>query len=192
MRAALGAILSATLVLGAHTAAGQTTKAKAAKFGVTSTDIRPGATIGSKHIFSGMGCTGNNLSPALRWTGVPAGTKSFAVTIYDPDAPTGSGWWHWVVYNIPATTTSLPTGAGDVSGKHLPAGTVQGNTDFGVKAYGGPCPPVGDKPHHYIITVYALKVPTLDVPATASSAYVGFNIHANVLASARLTGLYGR
>jgi len=143
-------------------------------------------------VFKGMDCTGGNLSPELSWQGAPAATKSYAVTIYDPDAPTGSGWWHWVVYNIPASVTRLSAGAGDTSKNLLPAGAVQGNTDFGVPGYGGPCPPKGDKPHHYIFTVYALNTDKIDVPSNATAAYVGFNLHAHQLAKATLTGLYWR
>jgi Raf kinase inhibitor-like YbhB/YbcL family protein len=137
-----------------------------------------------------MGCNGQNISPAIQWSNAPAGTKSFAVTMYDPDAPTGSGWWHWMIYNIPATTTSLEAGAGN--GRNAPRGSVEGPTDFGKKEYGGPCPPVGDKPHHYHITVFALKTDKLDVPGNATSAYIGFNLNGNKLATARITGLYGR
>jgi Raf kinase inhibitor-like YbhB/YbcL family protein len=153
-------------------------------FTLTSSDVKPGATIPARHVFNGMGCTGQNVSPALRWSGAPAGTKSFAVTVYDPDAPTGSGWWHWVVYNIPANVTSLAAGASNVG--------TQGNTDFGAKGYGGPCPPPGDKPHRYVFTVYALKTDRIDVPANATAAMVGFNLHANQLAKATLTARYGR
>jgi Raf kinase inhibitor-like YbhB/YbcL family protein len=156
------------------------------------TDVHPGSKIGNIHVFKGMDCTGDNLSPALSWQGAPAATKSYAVTIYDPDAPTGSGWWHWVVFNIPASTTRLPEGAGDATKNLLPAGAVQGNTDFGAPGYGGPCPPKGDKPHHYIFTVYALNTDKIDVPANATAAYVGFNLHAHQLAKATLTGLYWR
>ena len=175
----------AVLALSAPVLAGQ-------GFRVTSKDVEQGKTLKSAQVFNGMGCTGANTSPALAWTGAPAGTKSFAVTIYDPDAPTGSGWWHWVVYNIPATTTSLPTGAGDASKNLLPAGAVQGNTDFGAPGYGGACPPPGDKAHHYFITVYALNVDKLDIPANATAAYVGFNLHAHEVGKAVLTALYGR
>ena len=163
----------------------------AGKLSLVSTDVKPNATLSDKQVFSGMGCTGENLSPALSWTGAPEGTRSFVVTMYDPDAPTGSGWWHWVVYNIPAGTTSLPQGAG--SGKAgLPAGAVQGRTDFGAAGYGGPCPPAGDKPHRYVITVFALKTDKIDVPADATAAYVGFMTHMNSLGSATLTGKYSR
>ncbi len=175
----------AVLALSAPVLAGQ-------GFRVTSTDVEQGKTLKSAQVFNGMGCTGANTSPALAWTGAPAGTKSFAVTVYDPDAPTGSGWWHWVVYNIPATTTSLPTGAGDASKNLLPAGAVQGNTDFGAPGYGGACPPPGDKAHHYFITVYALNVDKLDIPANATAAYVGFNLHAHEVGKAVLTALYSR
>ena len=161
-------------------------------FKLTSTELSPGATIAAAQVFNGFGCQGGNVSPALAWSGAPADTKSFALMVHDPDAPTGSGWWHWVVYNIPASATSLAAGAGDGSRHLLPAGAVQGNTDFGSAGYGGPCPPPGDKPHRYITTVYALKVDKLDLPAEPSGALVGFMIHANQLGSARLVATYGR
>ena len=163
-----------------------------APFTLTSTDVKPGATLTTKEVFNGMGCTGQNTSPALSWKGAPAGTKSFALTVYDPDAPTGSGWWHWMVYNIPATTTSLPAGAGDQTKKLLPAGATQGPTDFGSPGFGGACPPVGDKPHRYIFTVYALKTAKLDIPANSTSAFVGFNLNSNLLGKASFTAMYGR
>jgi Raf kinase inhibitor-like YbhB/YbcL family protein len=153
-------------------------------FTVTSPDVKPGAMIPTSHVFNGMGCAGQNVSPALRWSGAPAGTKSYAVTVYDPDAPTGSGWWHWVLYDIPANVTSLAAGAKGVG--------VEGTTDMGTKGYGGPCPPKGDKPHRYVFTVYALKTDKLDVPANATAAMVGFNLHANQLAKVTLTAKYGR
>ena len=161
------------------------------KLALESKDLKANGTLPDKHVFNGMGCTGENISPELSWKNAPEGTKSFALSVYDPDAPTGSGWWHWVVYNIPATATGLPQGAGSGKGE-LPAGTVQGNTDFGQPGYGGACPPPGDKPHHYIFTLTALKVEKLDVPANATAAYVGFATHANELASATLKATYGR
>jgi len=166
--------------------------AAAQKFSITSPDMHAGGKIAAAQVFSGMGCTGNNVSPALEWHGAPAKTKSFAVTVYDPDAPTGSGWWHWVVFNIPANVTKLPAGAGDGSKHLMPAGAVQGKTDFGTEGYGGPCPPAGDKPHHYHFTVYALDTDKLDIPASATAAYVGFNLHGHTLAKAELMALYGR
>lgn len=157
-----------------------------------STDIRAGATIPNAHVFNGMDCKGNNISPELHWTGAPAGTKSFALTMYDPDAPTGSGWWHWIVYNIPASVARLPNGAGDKGKNLLPAGTVMGNGDAGMSAYQGPCPGKGDKPHRYIFTLYALNTDKIDVPAGASAAYVGYNLHMHQIAKATLTAMYGR
>lgn len=167
------------------------TLARSAAFKLESTSVHEGQTLSANQVFSGMGCDGKNLSPALKWSGAPEGTKSFAVTMYDPDAPTGSGWWHWVVYNIPATTTELPEGAGTADGEHMPAGSVQGRTDFGTVGFGGACPPPGDEPHRYIVTVYALKTEKIELPADASAAMVGFMIHANKLASASITGKYG-
>lgn len=151
-----------------------------------------GPNIGMDQVFNGMGCTGKNISPELRWSGVPAGTKSLALTVYDPDAPTGSGWWHWVVYDMPASAMGLAAGAGSANGTGLPAGSAQGITDFGTRGYGGPCPPKGDKAHRYVFTLYALKVPKIEVPATASAAMVGFNLHANSIAKAMFTARYGR
>jgi len=111
--------------------------------------------------------------------------------VHDPDAPTGSGWWHWVVYNIPASVTSLPAGAGDPKKSLMPAGALQGRTDFGTPGYGGPCPPPG-KPHRYYLRLYALKVEKLEVPADATAALIGFNVNAAALGKAELMGLYGR
>ena len=170
------------------------TAAQAQTMTLTSPDIKDGGTIANEQVFNGFGCTGGNVSPALTWSGAPANTKSFAVSIYDPDAPTGSGWWHWMVYNIPAGTTSLPKDAGDISKGLMPKGAVQSRTDFGSAGYGGPCPPPGDKPHHYRITVFALDVDQLPNAKgdAASAALVGFDINFHTLAKATLTGLYGR
>jgi Raf kinase inhibitor-like YbhB/YbcL family protein len=162
----------------------------AGRFMLRAPDLTSKGRIANSHVYNGMGCTGQNISPTLEWSNAPAGTKSYAVTAYDPDAPTGSGWWHWVMYNIPATTTSLAAGAGN--GRNAPRGSTQGTTDFGSRGYGGPCPPPGDKPHHYKFTVFALKVDKLDLPGNATAAYVGFNLNANKLATASATALYGR
>ena len=174
-------------LLGAGTAHGQSMT-------VTSADLKEGATMSQEQVFQGFGCSGGNLSPALNWSGAPGGTKSFAVSMYDPDAPTGSGWWHWVVYNIPPGTTSLPKGAGAANKKLMPAGAIQSRTDFGADGYGGPCPPAGDKPHRYQITVFAVDVDKLPdaTDDTASAALVGFDLHFHTLAKATLTGVYGR
>jgi Raf kinase inhibitor-like YbhB/YbcL family protein len=160
-------------------------------FDVTSETFKNKGTLVDAQVFNGFGCKGRNISPQLSWTKPPTGTKSFAVTVYDPDAPTGAGWWHWVVWNIPASTTSLPAGAGDAKGSGLPAGAVQGKTDFGAPGYGGPCPPPG-KPHRYLFTVTALKVDKLDVSADATAAPIGAEIDANALGKATLVGNYGR
>ncbi len=162
------------------------------KMKIWSPDVAVGQTIGDTFVFNDFGCTGKNVSPTLKWSGAPAGTKSFAVTLYDPDAPTGSGWWHWIVYNIPPDTSSLAQGAGDPKSPKLPAGAVQSRTDFGQEGYGGPCPPVGDKPHHYIFTVYALKVGKIDAMPDMSGAMVGYSLHANTLDKASFTARYGR
>jgi Raf kinase inhibitor-like YbhB/YbcL family protein len=182
-----GVSLAAALMLAAATSAGAQ-----GRFTLTSPDLKAGGTIPMKHVGNVMGCPGQNVSPALRWSGAPAGTKSFVVTTYDPDAPTGSGFWHWVVYNIPASTTALPAGAGDPKSGALPSGATQGNTDLAQPGYLGPCPPQGDKPHRYIFTVYALKTAKLELPANATAAMVGFNVHGNQLAKATLTAKWGR
>lgn len=145
-----------------------------------------------EQVFSGFGCKGGNLSPQLQWRHAPAGTRSFAVTAYDPDAPTGSGWWHWVVFNLPPDLLELKKGAGSVDAKLLPEGSVQGRTDFGQAGYGGACPPVGDRPHRYIFTVYALGVERLELGADASPALVGYQLNQHALAKASLIAYYGR
>jgi len=161
-------------------------------FALMSPDLQPNAMMPQSFEFNGMGCTGDNKSPVMRWSGAPAGTKSFALTAYDPDAPTGSGWWHWCVVNIPGNVTELPRDAGAEGDRNLPKGASHVRIDYGVKAWGGPCPPPGDKPHHYIFTLYALKTDKLEVPAGASPALTGFMIHANMLAKARFVARYGR
>lgn len=166
--------------------------ASAGDFTLASPTIKPGASLTDDQVFNGFGCSGKNQSPALQWTAGPAGTKSYAITVYDPDAPTGSGWWHWIVYNIPADVTELSTGAGDSSGKLLPPGAVQGRTDYGSHAFGGACPPQGDKPHRYIFTVYSLKIDKIIIPDDATAALIGFSIHANSLGKASFTAMYGR
>jgi Raf kinase inhibitor-like YbhB/YbcL family protein len=149
--------------------------------------------LGADHVLSeqyGFGCAGGNTSPALAWSGAPAGTRSFAVTCFDPDAPTGSGFWHWVVVNISADVTCLPAGAG--SGQGLPAGALQVRTDFGAPGYGGPCPPEGDHPHRYLFTLHAVGLDALPVTADTSAAVVGFQLNFNTLEKASLMGLYKR
>ncbi len=168
--------------------------AHAAKMKLTSAELKNGATIKNEQVFNSFTCTGQNISPSLSWTGAPKGTKSFAITVYDPDAPTGSGWWHWVVFNIPASTTSIPKNAGDVKAKLMPEGAIQSRTDFGTDGYGGPCPPRGDKPHHYYFTVYAVDEAKLQFAKddTAMPELVGYELHFHTLAKATLLGRYGR
>jgi Raf kinase inhibitor-like YbhB/YbcL family protein len=160
----------------------------AADFSLTSRDIADNRPLTRREVFNGFGCEGENTSPELSWSNAPSGTKSFAVTVYDPDAPTGSGWWHWTVVNLPLSTKSLSSDAG----QHLPPGAVQGRTDYGQPGFGGVCPPVGDKPHHYQFTVWALKVEKLPLDAQAGGALVGYMLNANVLGKATITPIYGR
>src|SRR5215471_19394266 len=181
--------LSATTFFAAGSPAA--TEGAMPKFTLTSTDFTEGTTLANAQVFNEFGCKGGNVSPALAWSGAPAGTQSFALLMHDPDAPTGSGWWHWVVYDIPPGTAALPVGAGDPKKGLMPAGTVQGRNDYGSVGYGGPCPPPG-KPHHYNFRLYALKVAKLEVPQGASAALIGFNARAHALGEAKLTGLYGR
>jgi len=165
----------------------------AAAFDLGSPDIKANSPIGNKFVFKGFGCEGENVSPALAWKGAPKGAKSFALLVHDPDAPTGgAGWWHWVVYNIPADVSALPQGAGKGDGSAMVKGALQAGTDFGAPGWGGPCPPAGDKPHHYHFTLHALKVDKLDLPQGATASLAGFMINANSIGKARLTGIYGR
>lgn len=167
-------------------------RATRARFTLTSPDFKPNGTIQMQQVFGGFGCTGENISPALSWSGAHEGTKSFALLVHDPDAPTGgAGWWHWLVVNIPASVTALAKNAGKSDGSNLPAGAVQVSTDFGSPGWGGPCPPVEDKPHRYIFTLYALKTDHLDVSG-ASASLVGYMVNGNAIGKATLTGKFGR
>lgn len=140
--------------------------------------------------FSGFGCNGKNISPELHWTNPPKGTKSFAITVYDPDAPTGSGWWHWLVVNIPVKTTAISANA---SAEHkLPKGAIETMTDYGFGGFGGACPPKDDKAHAYIFTVYALDVDKLDVKDKTDSAIVGYNINGHTIQKATMVSYYQR
>ena len=160
------------------------------RFVLGSSDIESNGRIGDTFVFNSFGCSGGNISPALRWSGAPRGTKSFVLTVYDPDAPTGSGFWHWVMYNIPANVTRLPQGAG-TPGRE-PAGAVQGNSDYGAPGYGGPCPPAGLGSHRYVFTIYAVKAEKLEVPPNPTAAVVGFATHFVTIGKATLVATYGR
>jgi Raf kinase inhibitor-like YbhB/YbcL family protein len=180
--------------------------AQALVFTLSSTDLASG-TFANQFVLNGFGCAGGNTSPALQWFNPPSGTQSFSLQVYDPDAPTGSGFWHWAVYDIPPTETGLAQGAGNSPGT-LPAGAYGGNTDFfdtgatgGNGNYGGPCPPVGDAPHRYIFTLFALDVPNVDaaagIPKTGTAGLFGFalgraGLGAHVLGKASFTATYGR
>ena len=142
--------------------------------------------------FNGFGCSGDNQSPQLSWKNAPEGTKSFAITMYDPDAPTGSGFWHWLVFDIPVTSSELVTNAGNVQFNLAPKGAIQSKTDYGINGFGGPCPPEGHGFHQYIITVYALKTDKLGLDANINPAIVGFNLWNNTIAKASIIVYYKR
>ena len=158
-------------------------------FTLTSKDL--GGEVSKTQEFNGFGCSGENQSPELLWKNAPEGTKSFAITMYDPDAPTGSGFWHWVVFDIPANVNELVTNAGTKSNL-IPKGAIQSITDYGIKGFGGPCPPVGHGFHEYIITVYALKTDKLGTNENTNPAVVGFNLWNQTIAKASIVAYYKR
>jgi Raf kinase inhibitor-like YbhB/YbcL family protein len=158
-------------------------------FELRSDDIADGQMLSENHVFDGFGMTGANISPSLSWSGFPAETKSFAVTVFDPDAPTGSGFWHWLVIDLPVSVTSLPAGAG-VAGA-LPGHAFHVRNDFGTKDFGGAAPPPGDEPHRYVFAVHALDVESLDVNDEISPAVAGFNLRFHTIARAVLVPVYG-
>ncbi|WP_338803360.1 YbhB/YbcL family Raf kinase inhibitor-like protein [Xenorhabdus griffiniae] len=160
---------------------------------ISSTEFKNNDFLKKGHEFNQFDGNGDNRSPELSWADAPAGTQSFAITVYDPDAPTGSGFWHWVAFNIPVETQSLPANAGQSDGSQLPIGTTQSRNDYGLSGFGGCCPPVGDKAHRYIFTVHALAVEKLPgVDAETTNAVARFMIQANTLATASITGYYQR
>jgi len=175
-----GALLASSLAAGA---------AQAQDFTVRSASP-VGGRLQQAQFANTFGCTGKNLSPQLSWSGAPPGTRSYVITMYDPDAPTGSGWWHWVLANVPGNVHELDEGAGGAGGA-LPAGTLELRGDSGQTGYLGACPPAGQT-HNYVITVHALKVDKLDLPATVTPAMLGFMAMANSLAKATLTIKGGR
>ncbi len=164
----------------------------AARFTVTSTDVRDGEPLPVAQRSGVMGAGGQDVSPQLSWSGFPATTRSFVVTMYDPDAPTGSGFWHWAVANIPASVTSVPTGAGSEDGAKLPRGALQLPNDARMKRFVGAAPPPGDGKHRYVIGVHALDVPSLQVPPDATPAYLMFSTLGHVVGRAFLTATFER
>jgi Raf kinase inhibitor-like YbhB/YbcL family protein len=163
-------------------------------FTLQSTDVAEGQQMSDAQVFDGFGMTGQNISPQLSWHGFPPETKSFAVTCFDPDAPTGSGFWHLVLLDVPLSVTELATGAisGDLSG--LPAGAFCVRNDYGVKAFGGAAPPAGDPAHRYVFAVHALDVDDLasqGVSPDVSPAVAGFNLRFHTIARALLIPVFG-
>jgi Raf kinase inhibitor-like YbhB/YbcL family protein len=156
-------------------------------FDVTSDDVTDGAKLAMPQVSGVMGAGGEDRSPHLSWSGAPEGTQSYAVTIYDPDAPTASGFWHWAVFNIPADVTEL---ASNASKDGLPAGAVQLKNDARMDGYVGAAPPEGHGTHHYWVVVHAVDVPSLDIPAEATPAYLGFNLFSHSLGRATIVGTY--
>ena len=162
-------------------------------FSIASSDIKAKSRIADKHVFNGFGCVGENISPQIKWNNAPKNTKSFAVTVYDPSAPTLSGWWHWALVNIPASYAEIPANFGkDNKFKITDDGVLQIRNDFGAYKFGGPCPPKGDKPHRYVFTVYALKVDKLDLQDSATSALASYMINQNTLAKVSFEAYYAR
>jgi hypothetical protein len=156
-------------------------------FQVTSTDVTDGRPLATPQVSGVMGAGGEDRSPQLSWSGFPEGTRSFAITVYDPDAPTHSGFWHWAVANIPVSVTELPGGASDGG---LPEGAVQLRNDAGFAGFVGAAPPAGHGPHRYFITVHAVDVERLEVTPDASPAYLGFNLFSHTLGRGVLVGTY--
>jgi hypothetical protein len=159
---------------------------------LTSKSFNDGDYLDNDHVLSeayGFGCAGGNSSPQLSWSGAPDGTNSFALTCFDPDAPTGSGFWHWVAVNIPPSITELSLNA---SADGMPDGILETRTDFGAPGWGGPCPPEGDHPHRYVFTLHAVGLDALPVEADTSAAVVGFMLNFNTIEKTALMGLYKR
>lgn len=163
---------------------------QAQTFTLQSNDVGGQAT--TAQVFNSFGCTGKNTSPQLQWANAPQGTKSFAITMYDKDAPTGSGWWHWVMFDIPTNVMQLKAGAGKADTIIAPKGSIQSLTDFGGTGYGGPCPPEGHGFHQYVITVYALKNEKLGLDKKATPALVGYYLNANAIEKASIIMYYKR
>lgn len=161
-------------------------------FKLTSPDVGPDKPLAQEFVYNGFGCTGGNQSFELNWSGAPEGANSFVVTHFDPDAMKGKGFWHWFVVDIPASATGLPRNAGAADNSNLPAGARQLKTSFGKAAFGGSCPPPGDKPHKYVVTVYAMKTPKIELPADTTPTQALPVVEADALGKASLTYTFGR
>jgi len=159
---------------------------------LSSQDIVQGEFMAKAQEFNGFGCSGGDISPHLKWSNAPIGTKSFAITAYDPDAPTGSGWWHWQIVNIPMTLMEIQSGAGNTKTNIAPIGSTQIQNDYGSRGFGGACPPEGHGVHHYRFTVHALSVEKLELPEDASGALAGYMINAHTIESSTIESLYKR
>lgn len=183
----------AAAAFGGMIAASEATSAPPTNFVLTSLDSHLAQSVPGTYTANAFGCAGGNASPALKWSGAPTGTQSFVVTLFDRDErSTPSGWWHWVVYDLPKSASELPVGAGEEHSRLLPAGALEGRTNLGTDAYHGPCPAKGDPPHRYVFTVYALNVAKLPVPAEASGAMVTSVVQEHLLAKAVFVAHYGR
>lgn len=180
----LAALTLITMQLPSHTAKAEPI-APSDIFTLTSPDFKAGEVLKPEYSYNGFGCTGKNLAPVLNWDHAPEASKYFALTVYDPDASTGSGWWHWLVVNIPKEAKSLDAAK-------LPEGAVTVQNDYGATSYGGPCPPVGDKSHRYIFTLYALKDKIAVGDAHVPAAQIGYQINQLKIAQTEIIGYYGR
>ena len=184
MRNSLKLLTALSLSLSASVFAGSLT--------LSSQDIAEGEFMSNNQEFAGFGCSGKDLSPQLKWDNAPKNTKSFAITVHDADAPTGSGWWHWQVINIPVNVSALASNAGSTKESLLPQGSVQIDNDYGSAGFGGACPPAGHGVHHYRYTIHALSVEKIELPAGASGALAGYMINANTIESSTIEALYKR